>query len=448
MIPNANAITAQNRQEFENAYLKDRHLKAIANALTGHSVAEIASVHAAMSADQFHFSNVIETLPAANQKSSGRCWIFAGLNVIRESVAKKLNVEEFELSQNYIAFWDKFEKINYMLESIIDRVDMDTDDRVLCWVLQTGIQDGGQWDMLVNLIRKYGVIPKSAMEETFQSSNTGRMNHLINRRMSIYASQLQKLYQECADRAALRVEKEKMLSEMYGFLCANFGVPPMKFDLEYTDKDQQYHCVAELTPQEFLKEYAAIDLDEYVSIINSPTADKPYYQTYTVDYLGNVIDGHDVLYLNLPMEEMKELIIRQLLDQEVVWFGSDVGYEGVGTTGIWDDQAFDYELAFNMSFTMTKEEGLTYWRSAMNHAMVITGVNLTADQKANRWKIENSWGEDRGKKGYYMMSGTWFDHYVYQAVVNKKYLSEEQRKMLELPPKHLNPWDPMGSLAD
>lgn len=447
-LQGAKAITAENLEQFQKVYNQNPVLKAMTNVLTENNIAEIAYVHGARSAEQFHFSLEIPTLPVANQKASGRCWIFAGLNVLREKIAKKYNLEGFELSQNYTAFWDKYEKINYMLESIIDLADRPTDDRVLTWVLQTGIQDGGQWDMLVNVIQKYGVIPQSAMTETFQSSNTGRMNHLINRRMSIYASMIQKMYKEGMDRDAIRVEKEKMLQEMYGFLCANFGVPPKTFDFEYTDKDKNYGIIRDLTPMQFLNEYVGNDLDAYVSIINAPTQDKPYNQTYTVDYLGNVVGGKDVLYLNLEMDAMKELIVKQMQDGEVVWFGSDVGYDGNRKTGVWDDKGFDYETAFGMNFNLTKEDGLDYWRSAMNHAMVITGVNLDENGKPNRWKIENSWGDENGNKGYYLMSDTWFDHYVYQAVIHEKYLDAAQTEDLKKAPKHLNPWDPMGSLAD
>ena len=447
-LQGAKPITAQNLDRFQEHYDQNPLLRAMSNVLTENSIADIANVHGARSAEQFHFSLEIPTLPAANQKASGRCWIFAGLNVLREKIAKKYNLEGFELSQNYTAFWDKYEKINYMLESIIDLADRPTDDRVLTWVLQVGIQDGGQWDMLVNVIQKYGLVPQSAMVETFQSSNTGRMNHLINRRMSIYAAAIQKMYREGKTRDEIRIEKEKMLDEMYGFLCANFGVPPKTFDFEYTDKDKNYGIIRDLTPMQFLNEYVEGDLDAYVSIINAPTQDKPYNHAYTVDYLGNVVGGKDVLYLNLEMDAMKDLIIRQLQDGEVVWFGSDVGYDGNRKMGVWDDKAFDYETAFGMNFNLTKEDGLNYWRSAMNHAMVITGVNLDENGKPNRWKIENSWGDENGNKGYYLMSDTWFDHYVYQAVVHRKYLSARQLEDLEKEPKHLNPWDPMGSLAD
>ena len=191
-----------------------------------------------------------------------------------------------------------------------------------------------------------------------------------------------------------------------------------------------------------------MDLSEYASLINAPTFNKPFHKTYTVDYLGNVVGGKDIHYLNLEMDRVKELIIDQLKSGEVVWFGSDVGYDGTRKSGIWDDKAFDFESAFGMNFNLTKEDGLLYWRSAMNHAMVITGVNLDENGRPNRWKIENSWGDENGQKGYYLMSDSWFDHYVYQAVIHKKFLSDTEKQELLQEPVHLDPWDPMGALAD
>lgn len=423
-------------------------LKAMSHALTDNGIETIASVHSARSQEVFHFSINAKTLPVANQMASGRCWIFAGLNVLREKVAAKYDLDSFELSQNYTAFWDKFEKINWILEAVIELRDRPTDDRVMTWLLQTGVQDGGQWDMLVNVIEKYGVVPQSSMPETYQSSHTGRMNHLINRRLSIYASEIQRAYKSGASLEELHDRKDSMLNEMYGFLCTNFGMPPQNFDFEYTNKDGEYGIVKSLTPLSFLHDIIDVDLSEYASLINAPTFNKPFHRTYTVDYLGNVVGGKDIHYLNLEMDRVKELIIDQLKSGEVVWFGSDVGYDGTRKSGIWDDKAFDFESAFGMNFNLTKEDGLLYWRSAMNHAMVITGVNLDENGRPNRWKIENSWGDENGQKGYYLMSDSWFDHYVYQAVIHRKFLSDTEKEELLQEPVHLDPWDPMGALAD
>jgi len=432
---------------FEEEYKTNDKYLAMRNAVSKHGINDIVYNIDEASKMSFKFSLEIPTMPVTNQKASGRCWIFAGLNLLREKVGKKYNLENFELSQNYIAFWDKFEKINYMLESIIETADREVDDRTVSWILSTGIQDGGQWDMFVNVLKKYGAVPKDAMPESFHSSNTGSMNQWLNHKLREDAAVLRKIISEKGMDEAYKA-KEKMLSEMYRILCICFGVPPKSFDFEYVDKDKKYHVHRNITPKEFLKEFIGDTLDEYVSIINAPTKDKPFEKTYTVKFLGNVKEGEKILYLNLPMDQMKELIIKQMKEGEIVWFGSDVGKYGDREKGIWDDRSYSIGEGLGVNFGITKEDQLDYRDSMMTHAMVITGVNLLEDGKSDRWKIENSWGEDRGNKGYYIISDTWFDRYVYQAVINRKYLTDIQKEMLKIEPVALNPWDPMGSLAN
>ena len=393
---------------------------------------------------QFKFSNEIKTLPVTYQKQSGRCWIFAGLNVLREMVANQFGLKDFELSQNYTAFYDKLEKINYFIEIMDDFLTVDQDDRTLQHILKTGIQDGGQWDMFVSLVEKYGVVPKEAMVETASSSNTGFMNRIINIKLRQYAANARHLAEDGLN-DEIPALKKQTLDELYTFLVTNFGMPPQSFDLEVVANDS-YQNIKGLTPQRFYKEYMKDILKEYISIIHAPTKDKPYMKTFSVAYLGNVIDGKEIKYLNLDMDTFKDLVLKQLINKELVWFGADVARYGDRTSGVWDDEQFDYEEMLEMSLYMTKEDELDYSSSSMNHAMVITAVNLD-EGKPNRWKIENSWGDQNGNKGYYLMTDTWFDRYVYQAVVQKKYLTEEQLKAWEQKPIILKPWDPMGSLA-
>lgn len=391
---------------------------------------------------QFLFSNEIKTLPVANQKQSGRCWIFAGLNVLREGIAKKYGLTEFEFSQNYTAFWDKFEKINYFIESMDDFLTCDYDDRTLQHILKTGIQDGGQWDMFVSLIQKYGVVPQSAMPETQSSSSTRFLNSLINVKLRQYAASARGYAK--AGKSVDSLKKEA-LSSLYALLTSSFGMTPERFDFEYKN-ESGYHMIRNLTPQAFY-EMTEIDLTSYISVIHAPTFDKPYHKTYTVAYLGNVVGGSSIKYLNLPMEELKDLTIKQLISNEVVWFGSDVARFGNRKKGVWAPELFDYEKVLNMNLSMSKADQLLYSQSAMNHAMVITGVHLD-NQIPKRFKIENSWGSDTGKQGYFVGSDLWFDDYVYQAIINKKHLTEKQLENWNLEPVVLKPWDPMGSLAE
>ncbi len=439
-------VSAEQTAAFRKAYESDPLSRAMTNALYKTSVNDASFHAAALAQSQFAFSIDLKTLPVTDQKASGRCWIFSALNVLRERVAKACGLEKFELSQNYIAFWDKFEKANYMLESVIALADRPVDDRVLCHVLSVGVQDGGQWDMFVDLVEKYGVVPKSAMEETYQSSHTGPMNRLLNAKLRQCAAKLQKTVREGGDAEA---QKTEMLQDIYKLLCMCFGEPPETFDFEYVDKEKQYHIERHLTPHTFYDRYIGVDLHkEYVSVINSPTQDKPFGRAYTVDFIGNVADGAPIRYYNLPMDTLRALIVRQLSDGEPVWFGSDVGSRGDREKGLWSTECYDYEGTFGMDFTMTKGERLDYRESAMNHAMVITGVTLGEDGQPTKWKIENSWSDEHGDKGYYQMSADWFDQYVYQAVINRKYLTPEQCAEADSEPIHLQPWDPMGTLAD
>lgn len=438
------AVSYQTILAMEKQYQQDIHQKAMRRALAKNSIDTIAYVSESEANTQFKFSIDIETLPVTNQKASGRCWLFAGLNVLRELVAKKYNLKDVELSQNYQAFWDKFEKINYFLEAMDDFLVCDSDDRTLKHLLQMGIQDGGQWDMFVSLVDKYGVVPKDQMPETFASSNTAQMNRLINIKLRKYAAEARLLVQkqQVDQKEAL---KNQVLVELYGFLCTNFGVPPTKVNFEYVTKNNEYNQLSFASPKAYF-DHLGIDLHDYVSIIHSPTMDKPYMKNYTIAYLGNVIGGKEIIHLNLPMERLKTLVVAQLKDKEIVWFGADVARDGDREKGVWDNQAYDYETAFQMSFSMTKEQKLDYLQGAMNHAMVITGVNLE-NEISTKWKIENSWGNDRGLKGYYLMSGTWFDENTYQAVIHQKYLNEAELKAYKASPIILKPWDPMGSLA-
>ena len=394
----------------------------------------------------FNFDINIKTLPAANQKASGRCWLFAATNVCREVIAKKLNLGNFELSQSYLAFYDRLEKSNYLLEAVIELIDKDYDDRTLAFLLQNGVGDGGQWDMFVSLANKYGLCPKNVYPETNTSSATRETAQLINFSIRKFASDAKALY-NAKGLDAVRKEKEEVLNKIYFLLVSAYGLPPEKFDFEYTDKDGNYHIEKGFDALSFKEKYLGDSLNDYVSLINAPTKDKAFGKTYTIQYLGNVVGGKQVTHLNVTMDRMKELILKQLKDDRIVWFGSDVGFYRENDEGVWDDTRFDLNTPFGLDLKMNKGESLDYHASQMNHAMCITGVSFK-EGIPSKWKIENSWGKDRAKDGYYMMSASWFDQFVYQAVVDKKYLNKEELKALEGEAVVLKPWDPMGSLAD
>ncbi|HBM80699.1 MAG TPA: aminopeptidase [Clostridiaceae bacterium] len=396
--------------------------------------------------NQFTFSNEIGTGKVANQKLSGRCWMFAGLNLLRQRIIEKYNIKDFELSQCYTMFWDKLEKSNYFLESIIDTLEKPLDSRLVMWLLSNPIQDGGQWDMFANIVEKYGVLPKYMMPETFHSSSSSKMNSLLALKLRQGALTLRKLHEGGASVESIRNEKEKILGEVYNMLCCFLGEPPKKFDFEYKDADGKFHRRENLTPLKFYSEFVDINIRDYVSIINAPTADKKFNTAYTVAYLGNVKGGKDIKYLNVDVDTLKELAIKQLQDNQTVWFGCDVGKLSDQTMGIMDDALYNYDDVLGTNLELSKGERLDYGESCLTHAMVLTGVNIY-DGKPNRWKVENSWGDGKGDKGYFVMSDSWFEKFTYQIVTNKKYLPKELSKAYEKEPQVLNPWDPMGSLA-
>ena len=440
------ALSEARVKTIREEYGKDEKAAVIRHALSRSSLSNVLYDSSALIGVDPAFSLEIKTLPVADQKVSGRCWIFAGLNVLREAIAKKNKIKSFELSQNYISLFDKIEKSNFALESIIKLAKNDHDERVFDFIVHEPVADGGQWDMFVNIVKKYGLLPKGAFPETFQSDNTREGNQLINAAIRLFAEQAHNLALKGEDKA-LRQLKEKTMDKIYGFLLSSFGVPPKTFDFEYVDEKEKFHVERGLTPHSFFEKYIGLSIDEYQSIINSPTADKPFGKNYTIDFLGNVVEGKPINHLNLEMGRIKELIVKQLTGGNVVWFGSDVGFFRDREGYAWDSKAFDFVSPFGFDVKFDKGGMLDFRHSAMNHAMVITGVDIVGGEP-KKWKIENSWGEKNGIKGYYVMSAEFFDRFVYQAVILKKYLSAAELAATKADPKHLSPWDPMGTLAD
>ena len=439
-------ISKNTTEKFAEAYQQNNKQNALQRGVVKNGITASAETIQGDVNNVPVFSVDVTTGKVSNQKQSGRCWMFAALNTFRHKMLNAFNLKDFELSQNHTFFWDKYEKANYFYENVLATAQEPLSSRKVAFLLQTPQQDGGQWDMIVSIFQKYGVVPKAVMPESSNSSNSRDLNNYLNKKLRKDAGTLRQLVADGQSEAAIQEAKEGMLQEIYNFLATSLGTPPETFDFEYRDEEKNYHIDRGLTPQTFYDKYVGVDLDDYVSIINAPTADKPYNKSYTVEMLGNVVGGKEVKYLNVDMETFKKLAIAQLEQGESVWFGCDVGQSSTRDSGIMALDAYDMNDLFDIDFTMTKAQRLDYGESLMTHAMVLTGVDIV-DGKSTKWKVENSWGEKVGTNGFFVMSDEWMDEYTYQIVVRKEFLTAEQLAAFEAEPQVLAPWDPMGALA-
>ncbi len=423
--------------------------RALQNAVARNDVKKIAMNWDRFATISHTFSNVISNeLTATSQSQSGRCWLFAGLNMLRIPVARKHKLEEFELSQSYLFFWDKLEKANYFFQSVIETAHMPHDSRLVMCLFDSSFlfQDGGQWHMFSNLVEKYGAVPQSVFPDNEACLSSANFNQILKLKLREYGSSLRILVLSGASEASIVQTKTKMLEEVYRMLSLHMGTPPAQFDWEFQNKEKKFHAFRNLTPQQFYHDHVKVDLSEFVCLVHSPRQLTPLHQTFTVSHLGNVLEGKPILYLNVPIEEMKEAAIKALKDDESVWFGCDVGKCFHRDLGVMDLKLYDLEYLYDVPFNSTKEMRMNYGESQMTHAMLFTGVNLV-DNKPTRWRVENSWGDKVGKKGYFIMTDEWFDEYMFEIAVPKKYLSKHLLKLLDLPPLSLDPWDPLGALA-
>lgn len=428
-------------------YEANSKFRAVENAVTHNGLLKSLETRQSEVENDHVFSIDLTKDEVANQKASGRCWMFAALNTFRHKLISEFKLENFELSQAHTFFWDKYEKSNWFLEQVIATADQELGSRKVKFLLDVPQQDGGQWDMVVALFEKYGVVPKSVYPESISSSASRELNQYLNKLLRQDAQILRELIAGGADSAAVQSKKEALLQEIFNFLAMNLGLPPRTFDFAYRDKDNNYQAEKNITPQAFYEKYVGLKLSDYVSVINAPTADKPYGKSYTVDMLGNVVGSRAVRYINLDMKRFKELAIAQIQQGETVWFGSDVGQISDRQKGILATNTYDFGASMDIQLTQDKAGRLDYSESLMTHAMVLTGVDLDENGKAVKWKVENSWGDKVGQKGYFVASDAWMDEYTYQIVVRKELLTAEELAAYEAEPQVLAPWDPMGALA-
>jgi bleomycin hydrolase len=413
------------------------------NAVTQTPINNIALDRQVVTGLDHSVSNLLDDWKVTNQKKSGRCWLFAGLNLLRAGAAQKLNVKDFEFSQNYLLFWDKFERANFFLEAIIETADRDVDDRTVAHLLSDPIGDGGQWNMFVALVRKHGLVPKSAMPETESSSSTAAMNDILRKLLRQGTRDLRKLDGVEAQRA----KKQEILTTVHRALSIHLGTPPQKFLWQWKDSEKGFHRDGWTTPAEFAAAYVTLPVDDYVCIVHDPRETSPTGKTFTVDYLGNIIDAPPVVYLNVEVDLMKQLAMDAIVGGEPVWFGCDVGKQMSADLGYWDAKLFDYGAVYDTEFALNKAERLQHHETLMTHAMLFTGVDVV-DGKPRRWRVENSWGDEKADNGFWTMNDSWFGEHVFEIAVRRSALPAELQERLSDDPIVLPAWDPMGALAD
>ena len=437
----AHELTVQELEKFSADFNKNPENKVIARSAQRSGVLEASYNDRVQSELTRVFSTELDTDNVTNQKHSGRCWLFATLNVLRHEFGKKYKAKDFTFSQAYNFFWDKIERANMFYNRILDSADMPLDSRQVKSDLDFAGADGGQFQMAAALVEKYGVVPSYAMPETFNTNDTTGFATALGDKLKKDALFLRKLKQEGKD-DEIKKTREKFLSEVYQMTAIAVGEPPKKFDLEYRDDDKKYHLEKDLTPLEFLHKYLGdVDFDDYVVLTNAP--DHEYGKLYGLPAEDNVSGPLRIKLLNVPMEYLTAASIAQLKDGEAVWFGNDVLRQMDRKTGYLDTNLYKLDDLFGVDLKMSKADRLKTGVGEVSHAMTLVGVDED-NGEVRQWKVENSWGDKSGAKGYYVMNNEWFNDYVYEVVVHKKYLTDKQKELAEGPITDLPAWDSLA----
>ena len=418
------------------------------NAVAHAGVEPVAFDRAKVVATPTVVSHKVDDWKVTSQKKSGRCWLFSSLNLLRSTTRTRLGLKDFEFSQNYVLFWDKFERANFFLTDVIATAKTEElDGRLLQFLLGDVLSDGGQWDMAVSLYLKHGLVPKVAMPETESSGHTAPMNGRLKVVLRRTALELRSLVEAGASEAEILEVKEAALADVWRILVICLGEPPASFEWEWRDDNGEFHRDGVLTPREFYQRYVDVDLTQYVCLVDDPRAEHPKGHTLTVDHMGNVVGGRPILYVNTPVEQIREITASILASGRAVWFGADCGQQSDRASGLFVDGLYDFDNLFGVDFSTSKEQRVNTGESAMNHAMLFTGVDIDEEGNARRFRVENSWGEEPGEKGFFTMDAAWFDANVFEVAVHVDDLPADLRAVVTEEPLHLPAWDPMGALA-
>ncbi len=416
---------------------------ALTNAISNNAIKKLAVNRENVGQVNFYINTKVETKGISNQKSSGRCWMYTGLNVLRAKVIEKYQLDDFQFSHNYLFFYDQLEKANLFYNGMIETASLPLNDRKVEWLLKNPIGDGGQWTGIVDLISKYGLVPESAMPETYQSENTSMMSRLIRRKIREDGMALRKLGQSRMTKARVLEKKNEKLTEIYQMLAYSLGEPPSTFTWQYKDTDNNISDPKEYTPQEFFNEVLNINLNDYVMIMDNPTLE--YGKLYEIEYDRHMQEGGNWKYINVDVDKIKKYAIKSLQANEGMYFSCDVGKQLESNKGFLDVNNYDYASLFGVDFNMDKKTRIQTFESGSTHGMALMGVNIIGENEADKWLLENSWG-NKGHNGHLIMTDEWFDEYMFRLVIDKRFLDAETLDILEQEPIMLPPWDPMFSM--
>ncbi|EFM01354.1 aminopeptidase C [Hoylesella marshii] len=441
-------ISPQMLSEIQKSVANGTADKALFNAMASNSIDNLARNHANSGAVDGYFSVETKKQNIQDQKSSGRCWMFSGMNVLRSDFALRTDSLTLEYSHVYLAFWDQLEKANLFLQGVIETAKKPIDDPKVRFFFKAPLNDGGTFCGIIDLADKYGLVPKEAMPETYSAENTSRMSRLISSKLREYGLQLRRMVGEGRKADAINAEKTKMLSTVYRMLALSLGEPVKTFSYAFKNKDgKAVTPLKTYTPQSFFKETVGESLDgRYIMLMNDPR--RPYYKTYEIEYDRHTYDGHNWKYLNLPMDEVAEVAVASLKAGHKMYSSYDVGKQLDRTRGYSDLDNYDYGTLFGVKFGMNKAERIDTYDSGSTHAMTLTAVDLDANGKPVKWKVENSWGATNGHNGCIVMTGRWFNEYMFRLVVDTRFVSEKIRTMAEQKPTMLTQDDPLFSLDD
>ncbi len=434
-------ISSDMLSRIRNSFDNTTSTKALRNAISNSDIDKLATNSEAKNGFNTYFSDRVKSKGITDQQRSGRCWLFTGLNVLRSQMMSKHNLPELKLSQNYNFFYDQLEKSNLFLQAMIDYADRPADDRIVDWLFSNPLSDGGQYTGLSDNLMKYGVVPAEIMNETFTANNTAKLNRLVSLKLREDGLELRKMHSEGKSAKQLSEKKEQMLSEIYRMLAITLGEPPTEFVWTRFDLNGIPVSTKTYTPQSFYKEFAGNDLkNDYVMLMNDPT--REYYKLYEIDLDRHAYDGRNWTYINLPVEDIKQMAIKSIKDSTMMYFSCDVGKFLDRERGVLDIDNFDYEALMGTSFGMNKADRIRTHASASSHAMTLVAVDLNEKGEPTKWMVENSWGPG-ANNGHLIMTDKWFDEYMFRLVVNKKYVPAEILKILKQKPITLPAWDPM-----